>query len=120
MVRNGSKLPDDGGDISKYEGRGWIPGCDISSLLDEILAKCLIASRALALACRPFVSKKKENIKKSILAKSYSKLSREERWLQPLERHNHIWIFIQFSIHCPIHSSKTYIFHPICMIYRDV
>jgi hypothetical protein len=60
MVRDGSKLPDDGGEIFKSEGRGWIPGCDISSLLDGKLSKCLIGSCALALACRPFVSKEKK------------------------------------------------------------
>ena len=41
-----------------------IPGCDISSLLDEKLAKWSTTSCALALTRRPFVSKKEE--KKSI------------------------------------------------------
>ena len=38
-------------------------GCEISSLPHEKLAKWLITSYALALACRPFVSKKKKEKK---------------------------------------------------------
>ena len=41
----------------KEEVGGSIPGCKISSLRDEKLAKWSTASCALALACRPYVSK---------------------------------------------------------------
>jgi len=44
----------------KEEVGGSIPACEISSLLDEKLAKWSTTSCALALACRPSVSKKKE------------------------------------------------------------
>jgi hypothetical protein len=44
----------------KEEVDGSIPACEISSLLDEKLAKWSTASCALALACWPSVSKKKE------------------------------------------------------------
>ena len=40
------------------EVSGLIPGCEISPLLDKKLAKWSIASYALALACRPSVSKR--------------------------------------------------------------
>ena len=37
-----------------------IPGREVSSVIDRILVMCSIASCALALACWPFVSKRKE------------------------------------------------------------
>jgi hypothetical protein len=42
----------------KEEVVGSIPNCEISSLLDGKLARWSFASYALALACRPFASKK--------------------------------------------------------------
>ena len=48
----------------KEEVGSSIPNCDISSLLDKKLAKWSAASRALALAlaCRPSISRKKEKL----------------------------------------------------------
>ena len=46
----------------KEEVAGSISGFEISSLLDKILARWSSASCALALACRPFVSPKKEKL----------------------------------------------------------
>ena len=46
------------------EVRGSIPSYEISSLLDEKLARWSIVSCALALACRPSVSKKEKKKKK--------------------------------------------------------
>ena len=43
----------------KEEVGGSNPGCEISSLLDEKLARWWIASCALAPASQPFVSKEK-------------------------------------------------------------
>ena len=52
---------DDGGEIPKsQEVGGSVPSCEISSLLGGRLARWLIASCALALACWPFVSKRKK------------------------------------------------------------
>ena len=48
----------------KEEVGGSIPNSEISSLLDKKLARWSTASYALALACRPFVSKKKKKKKK--------------------------------------------------------
>ena len=48
----------------KEEAGGLIPGCEISSLLDIILARWSIASCALTLACWAFVSRKKERKEK--------------------------------------------------------
>jgi hypothetical protein len=48
----------------KEEVGGLNPGCEISSLSDEILATWSIASCALALACRLFVSQKKRKKEK--------------------------------------------------------
>jgi hypothetical protein len=48
----------------KEEVGSLIPGCEISFLLDEKLARWLTTSCAFALACRPSVSKKKEKEKK--------------------------------------------------------
>ena len=61
-VRDDPKLLDDGGEILKPQGRGWRfnSGYQISSILDIKLARWSIASCALALACRPFVSNKKQ------------------------------------------------------------
>ena len=44
----------------KEEVGGSNPGCEISSLLDGNLVRWSTASCALALACRPSVSKKKK------------------------------------------------------------
>ena len=44
----------------KDEAGGLIPGCEISSLFDITLVRWSIASYALALTCRPSVSKKKK------------------------------------------------------------
>jgi hypothetical protein len=64
LVRDDLKLLDDGGEISKSQGRevgGSIPSCEISSLLDMIiLVKWSTTLCALALACRPSLSKEKE------------------------------------------------------------
>ena len=50
---------DDAGELSKSQGKGCgsIPDYEISSLLDRKFAKWTTASCALALACRPSVSK---------------------------------------------------------------
>jgi hypothetical protein len=47
----------------KEEVGNSIPGCEISSLLDGKLARWSTASCALALACRPSVSKKEKEKK---------------------------------------------------------
>jgi hypothetical protein len=59
MIRDDLKLPGDDGEISKsQEFGGSNPDCEISSLHDEKLARCSIASCALALVYWPSVSKK--------------------------------------------------------------
>jgi hypothetical protein len=50
----------------KEEVGNSIPGCEISSLPDRKLARWSITSCALALACRPSVSKKKQKKKKRL------------------------------------------------------
>ena len=59
-VQDDLKLLDDGGEILKPQGRGWQfnSGYQISYLLDIKLVMWSIASCALALAYRPFVSNK--------------------------------------------------------------
>ena len=60
------KLLDDGGEIPKSQGRGWCFDSqrDISSLHDKKLARWLIVSCVLALACRSSISKQKRKEKK--------------------------------------------------------
>jgi hypothetical protein len=63
MVQDDPKLPDGGGEIPKSQGRGWRfdPPVVKSPLhLTENLLGGSTASCASALACRPFVLKKKE------------------------------------------------------------
>ena len=46
---------------------GSISSCEISSLLDRVLAMWSIASYALALACQSYVSKGEKNIGQVII-----------------------------------------------------
>ena len=59
VVRYDIKLPDDGGEIPKSQGRGWRFDSRLWNLLStsQKLARWSIASCALPLACRPSVSK---------------------------------------------------------------
>ena len=61
------KLLDDGDEILKSQGRGWWFNSRLWNLLStwQILARWSIASCALVLACRPFVSKKKKEKSKN-------------------------------------------------------
>ena len=58
------KLPDDGGEIPKFQGKigGLNPDYEISSLLNGKLAWWSTASYAFALARRPSISQKKKTI----------------------------------------------------------
>ena len=59
LIRDDPKLLDNGGEIPKTWGRGWQFDSQLWNVLSTWwkLARWWTASRALAMACRPFVSK---------------------------------------------------------------
>ena len=70
LVRDKLKLPDDGGEIPKSQGRGLvvrIPTMKSPLYLMEKLVRWSITSCALTLACWPSASKKKRKKKKKEL-----------------------------------------------------
>ena len=67
LVQDDPKLLDDGAKIPKSQGRGWRFDSRLCNVLSTWQKTCQVIkclSCALALACRPYVSKKKEKRKK--------------------------------------------------------
>ena len=74
LVRDNLKLPDDGGEIPKSQGRGLvvrIPTMKSPLYLMEKLVRWSITSCALTLACWPCLEKEKVKEKERVMCKAH-------------------------------------------------
>ena len=86
-----------------------VPGCEIPSLLDKLLARWSTASCALALACWPSVSKKKEKRKEVKDGASYSSSVYAMLWLN-------VWHFIRDIRHPSRENYHDHEYHSMSFV----